>query len=82
MLLEKYDAVSTSKQNADGKLPLHILIESNEVVDRESIEYTESIFRLPRAYPETVYNMHEIEEGVSTSDDCSVHDNKRRRLGD
>ena len=84
MLLEKYDAVSISKQNAKGKLPLDLLLESNEVVDRESIEYTESIFRLLRAYPETVmnYNVHvNEEEGASASnDDCSTHNNKRRRL--
>ena len=71
MLLEEYDAVSISKQNADGKLPLDLLLESNEVVDRESIEYIESIFRLLRAYPETVmnYNVHENERGASALDD-------------
>ena len=70
-MLEKYDAVSISKQNADGKLPLDLLLESNEVSDRESIEYTESIFRLLRAYPETVMNYNVYvneEEGASASE--------------
>jgi ankyrin repeat protein len=54
MLIEKYNAVSISNQNADGKLPLDLLLGSNDVSDRESIEYTESVFRLLRADPETV----------------------------
>ena len=55
MLLGKYDAVSVSKRNADGELPIDLLWESIYAVgDRESIEYTESVFRLLKAYPETV----------------------------
>ena len=54
MLLEKYAAASVSKRNADGKLPIDLLWESNEVSDRESVEYTESIFRLIRANPEMI----------------------------
>ena len=56
MLLEKYDAVSVSKRNAQKKLPIYLLWESNLVPDRESVEYTESIFRLLKAYPEMVMN--------------------------
>ena len=57
LLLEEYDAAaSVSKQNAKGKLPIDLLCESNEVVDRDSVEYTESVYRLMRAYPETVMN--------------------------
>ena len=56
LLLEKYDAVSVSKRNAHKKLPIDLLFESNEVLDRESVEYMESIFRLLRAYPETLMN--------------------------
>jgi hypothetical protein len=50
--LDKFDAVSVSKQNANKKLPIHLLWESSDraVLDRESIEYTESVFRLLRAY--------------------------------
>jgi ankyrin repeat protein len=47
-----YDAVSVSKRNAHKKLPIDLLWESNEDFDRESIEYTESVFRLLKAYPE------------------------------
>eukprot|EP00984_Skeletonema_dohrnii_P017201 scaffold7783_cov85-Skeletonema_dohrnii-CCMP3373.AAC.2 len=54
ILLEKYGAVSVSKRNAHGKLPIDLLWESSAVFDRESIEYTESVFRLFRAYPEMV----------------------------
>ena len=82
MMLEMYDAVSISKQNAEGKLPLDLLLESNEVVDRKSIEYIETIFRLLRAYPETVmnYNVYMNEEGASASDDDFSTQNKRRKL--
>ena len=54
LLLEKYDAASVSKRNTDGKLPIDLLWESNAVSDRESAEYTGSVFRLVRAYPEMV----------------------------
>jgi ankyrin repeat protein len=55
LLLEKYNAVSVSQSNVCNKLPIHLLLESNAVTDREEdIKYTESIFRLLRAYPDTV----------------------------
>ena len=54
MLLDKYDAVSVSKRNAESKLPIEVLWESIEDVDRHTVEYTECVFRLLRAYPETV----------------------------
>ena len=54
MLLKKYDAVSVSKRNAQNKLPINLLWESTAVGDRESREYTESVFQLLKAYPETV----------------------------
>jgi ankyrin repeat protein len=59
LLLGKYDAVSVSMRNGHKKLPIDLLLESNEVEDRdnESIEYTESVFRLLKAYPETVMNI-------------------------
>ncbi len=52
LLTETYGAVS--KRNLRNERPIHLLLESNEVRDREGIEYTDSIFRLIRAYPETV----------------------------
>jgi len=54
LLLGKYDGVSVSKRNAHGKLPIDLLWESNDVLDRDSVEYTESVFRLLKAYPEMV----------------------------
>ncbi len=57
MLLDKFDAVSVSKRNAQKKLPIDLLWESNAVEDRQSIEYTENVFRLLKAYPETVMNV-------------------------
>ena len=56
LLLEKYGASSISKRNANGKLPIDMLWESNKVGDRESVEYMESIFQLLKACPETVMN--------------------------
>jgi ankyrin repeat protein len=54
LLLGKYGGVSVSKRNRNNQLPIDLLYESEAVGNRESIEYTESIFRLVRAYPDTV----------------------------
>ena len=54
LLLEKYDAVSVSKRNAHGKLPIDLLWESTAVEDCESADYVGSVFQLIRAYPEIV----------------------------
>ena len=54
LLLEKFGAASVSKRNAHGKLPIDMLWESKEVDDRESVEYTEIVFQLLKAYPEMV----------------------------
>ncbi len=56
LMLGKFDAVSVSRRNAQKKLPIDLLWESNEVSDRESVEYTEVFFQLVKAYPETVMN--------------------------
>eukprot|EP00984_Skeletonema_dohrnii_P015429 scaffold6665_cov78-Skeletonema_dohrnii-CCMP3373.AAC.6 len=56
MLLDHYDSISVSKRNTQKKLPIDLLWESNQVEDRESIEYTESVFRLLKAYPEMMMN--------------------------
>jgi len=53
-LLETYDAASVSKRNAQKKLPIDLLFESSLVPDRESVDYTETAYRLLRAYPEMV----------------------------
>mmetsp|Transcript_13253 Transcript_13253/g.21752 ORF Transcript_13253/g.21752 Transcript_13253/m.21752 type:complete len:177 (-) Transcript_13253:147-677(-) len=79
LLLGKYDAVSVSKRNAQNKLPVELLWESNAVEDRESIEYTESVFQLLKTYPETVMNRnakHQAKTGGSLS-----KNEKKRKLG-
>jgi hypothetical protein len=54
LLLEKYGALSVSKRNAHNKLPIDLLFESGSVMDREGIDYIESVFQLIRAHPESV----------------------------
>jgi ankyrin repeat protein len=56
LLLVKYGSMSVSKRNTNNQLPIHLLLESNEVSNREDIKYTESIYRLLRANPETIIN--------------------------
>ena len=82
LLLEKYDAVSVSKRNVDGKLPIELLWENNVVEDRESVEYTDSVFRLLRAHPETLTNVgaDDVQTALAS---CSGHigNGKRRKFG-
>eukprot|EP00984_Skeletonema_dohrnii_P010500 scaffold4095_cov82-Skeletonema_dohrnii-CCMP3373.AAC.3 len=81
LLLETYDALSVSKRNAHGKLPIDLLWESSEVLDRESTEYTESGFRLLKVYPETVTNIG-IKKYQSASASASASTNgKKRKFG-
>eukprot|EP00984_Skeletonema_dohrnii_P011727 scaffold4702_cov111-Skeletonema_dohrnii-CCMP3373.AAC.4 len=81
LLLEKYDAVSVSKRNAQNKLPIDLLWESNEVQDRESIEYTESVFRLLKAYPETVIDCIVNMKEQIKSEDYPSQNGKKRKYG-
>ena len=67
LLLEKYDAVSVSMRNAQNKLPIELLWESNAVEDRESVEYTDSVFRLLKAYPETLTIVGTDDQPASTA---------------
>lgn len=77
LLLEKYDAVSVSKRNAQSKLPIELLWESNEVNDREGAEYTEGVFRLLQAYPETIMSyQHQAKTGACSSP--SQNERKRK----
>jgi len=80
LLLDKYDAVSVSKRNAHKKFPIDLLLESNEVLGRESVEYTESIFRLLRAYPETVMNNSTYAKHQSSSAACKSSSGKKRKF--
>jgi hypothetical protein len=76
MFLDKYDAASVSKRNSQKKLPIDLLWESNEVLDRESIEYTESVFRLLKAYPETLVNID-----MNMEPDATQNGKKRKVSG-
>ena len=53
ILLDKHGAVSVSKQNRNGKLPIELLLfeTADADLDRQSTRYTNSIFRLVRAHP-------------------------------
>ena len=67
LILEDF-AVSVLKLNNDNKLPIELLWESNgnDLLDRESIEYTETIFRLLGAHPEMLlYISREPAIGIS-----------------
>eukprot|EP00984_Skeletonema_dohrnii_P005581 scaffold1968_cov89-Skeletonema_dohrnii-CCMP3373.AAC.8 len=44
MLVETYDAISVSKRNAHGKLPINLLLESERVSDRESVDTRRASF--------------------------------------
>eukprot|EP00985_Skeletonema_marinoi_P000356 scaffold126_cov142-Skeletonema_marinoi.AAC.12 len=81
LLLEKYDAVSVSKRNAQNKLPIDLLWESNEMLDRESVEYTESVFRLLKAYPETVIDCIVSMKQQIKSEDYPSQNGKKRKQG-
>ena len=53
LLLENYGPLSVSKRNLEGKLPLQLLLfETDSVGNRESTRYTDSVFRLLRAFPD------------------------------
>ena len=57
LLLEKYDSTFFSRRNEHDKLPIEFLLESESVDDRDSIDYTQSVFQLIQSYPETVTHM-------------------------
>jgi ankyrin repeat protein len=77
LLIEKYGALSVSKQNAHGQLPIDLLFASNVVSDREGVEYTESIFRLLRVYPAM---MNCIPNATTTSHSDSKVSPKKRKI--
>eukprot|EP00984_Skeletonema_dohrnii_P029622 scaffold20381_cov75-Skeletonema_dohrnii-CCMP3373.AAC.1 len=83
LLLETYDAVSVSKRNAHRKLPIDLLWESNLVEDRGSVEYTGSVFRLLRAYPEMVMvmNIDMQQQQQSAAAACPSRNGKKRKFG-
>jgi ankyrin repeat protein len=77
LLLDKYGSMSVAKRNAHNQLPIELLLlNKNEVSDEESVKFTESIYRLLRANPETLvhYNL-----GQASSEDCISQQNKKKR---
>jgi hypothetical protein len=79
LLLDKFDAISVSKRNAHKKLPIDLLFESDKVLNRESVECTESVFRLLKSYPETVMNCVVNMKQEAKLDGCSSR--KKRKFG-
>ncbi len=80
MLLEDYDAVPVSRQSAHKKLPIDLLWESNAVEDRNGIEYVENVFRLLKAYPETVLTAMMTEQ-AKASGCLTQNERKRKKFG-
>jgi hypothetical protein len=80
MFLEKYDAVSVSKRDVHGKLPIDLLWESDSGEDEGSLRYTESVFQLLRAYPEmvTIGNLA-LGQPVNVNDE--TRNGKKRKFG-
>jgi hypothetical protein len=76
LLTEKYGAVSVSKRNAYGQLPIDLLF-SRRAYDRQGVEYTESFFRLLRAYPAM---MNCIPNTTTTSHSDSKVSGKKRKI--
>ncbi|KAK1734110.1 ankyrin repeat domain-containing protein [Skeletonema marinoi] len=84
LLLDKFDAVSVSKRNSQNKLPIDLLWESSavEVEDKDSVEYTESVFRLLAAYPETLMNIG-IQKPLSAFNNaCPGQSGRKRKFGE
>ncbi len=81
LLLEDYGAVSVSKTNGHNKLPIHLLLESGATANREDdTQYPESIFRLLRAYPDTLMMSEDIEQQQSISESSTSHVGKKRKI--
>ena len=82
-LLDEFDAVSVSTRNRGGKLPIDLLWESNTVdVDRECIEYTESVYRLLRANPEIMgIDVQQAMHSSASTSTLPCQNEKKRKLG-
>ena len=57
LLLKRYGAVSVSKQNLKGMLPIELLLfraDSDSALDNDSTRYTSTVYHLLRSYPDTL----------------------------
>ncbi len=79
LLLEKYHDAPVSKPNAQKKLPIDLLWESDAILDRESIGYTGSVFRLLRAYPEMIMKRNVNTKQQASSGGCPSQNGKKRK---
>ena len=68
-------------RNSQKKLPIDLLWESNAVEDRESVEYIKSVFRLLKAYPETVMNVCTDAQSASDAYLSQNRIGKKRKFG-
>jgi ankyrin repeat protein len=77
LLTEKYDAMSVSTRNTHGQLSIDLLLQNkNEVRDEESVQCTESMYRLLRAYPMTLVHYDLRQAG---SRECISQSEKKRK---
>ena len=81
LLLENHDAASVSKRNTHDKLPIELLWESDAVEDRENIDYTDTIFRLLKAYPETLSNVGTQLQLTLATCPNQIGNGKKRKYG-
>jgi ankyrin repeat protein len=72
LLLERPAASFVSTRNSQRQLPIDLLFESEAVSDRNDIKYVESIYRLIRAYPET----------LMSSNSATSNNEKKRKFSD
>ena len=83
LLLDGFDAVSVSKKNRHSELPIDLFMESDAVEDKESVEYTDIIFRLLRAYPGAmIERVMVVRQSVSAPSSSTGHVGKKRKVGD
>jgi ankyrin repeat protein len=77
LLLDKYGSMSVSKRNVHKQLPIELLLQNkNEVNDKESADYTESIYRLIRANPEALMHSGLVQ---TCFEDCLSQQKKKKR---
>lgn len=81
LLLDRYGAVSVSKGNVHNQIPIDLLFKSEAVSDRGGIAYAVSIFRLIRAYPDTINYIYNNRTQIATSREEQIpHNSKKRKV--
>ena len=81
LFLDEFDAGSVSKRNAAKKLPIDLLWES-DAVDRESVEYIESMYRLIRANPAMIMGIDaQMMQTSASTPTLPCQAGKKRKFG-